>query len=566
MATPIIHLCPIRRKFHFKGSPTVREAFPALNIDMGAWSGLTGMTEYDGQPRQGPFCAAVAKLRRERSAVACQFIALGAVALAALVRIPVSAWLGDRVPFITFFPAVAITCMMCGAGPGLTATVAALVAASFVLPPAGTIRVDSVVDLFSLALFTCINLTFVVISRRMTRAVAATDRITAELAQSQAHLRMLIDGARDYAIFSMDLAGQITLWSPGAERLFGYTEAEALGQRVHILFTPEDVRYGAVEEELGKASSEGRAEDERWHLHKNGTRLFCSGFTRPMLNGEGLQVGYTKIARDMTDRRRTEEELRQYRERLEELVAARTDALQQSLDQLRRSERLASIGTMAAGVAHEINNPLNSILLTADYARRFPKEVESETAFDTIMNEARRCGRIVRGILKFAKDEKSVKEDSDLHEVVRRVAGIIGQYVPAENLWLDLDLAASLPPVTINATEIEQVLVNLIKNAVEASEDEVRVVIRTESDGEEVVVVVEDNGPGMSPETLRQIFDPFFSTHQHSGGTGLGLSICHSIITDHAGTITAYSRVGKGTSFTIRLPVKTKEPELPAAL
>src|SRR5690606_38850302 len=157
-------------------------------------------------------------------------------------------------------------------------------------------------------------------------------------------------------------------------------------------------------------------------------------------------------------------------------------------------------------------------------------------------------------------DEKTAKEAGDVHEVIHRTAGMISQYLPSENLWLDLDLAPALPPVPMNSTELEQVLVNLIKNAVEAADGEdVRVVIRTMLERGEVVLRVENNGPGMSESVLRQIFDPFFSTHQHRGGTGLGLSICHGIISDHSGTITAQSRPGEGTVFTIRLPVATDQ-------
>jgi signal transduction histidine kinase len=261
------------------------------------------------------------------------------------------------------------------------------------------------------------------------------------------------------------------------------------------------------------------------------------------------------VCMDITERKRAEEELTRHRDRLEELVAERTEALRNSQEQLRHSERLASIGTFAAGIAHEINNPLNHILLTAQFAQRFMRQEEYQDAFGTIAEAAQRGGHIVQNILKFAKADSTAKLPEDPNEVVRHAAAVAQTYLAGRSVNVDIRLAPALPPIEMNTTEIEQVMINLIKNAAESADGIVHVRIGTERDTDVVRLTVEDDGPGIPEEDLPYIFDPFFSTKRKSGGTGLGLSICHGIIADHRGSLTVDSKVGRGTTFRIELPV-----------
>jgi signal transduction histidine kinase len=239
---------------------------------------------------------------------------------------------------------------------------------------------------------------------------------------------------------------------------------------------------------------------------------------------------------------------------LQELVDEQTDALRQSLEQLRRSERLASIGTFAAGIAHEINNPLNSILLAAQCALRGPADQDYAEAFRIITEAAQRGGRIVHGILKFARGIQTERSLDSLNDAVRRAADLVRGYLRAGIVGIELDLCSDLPSIEMNATEIEQVIINLVKNAAEAADRRVHVAVRTEACGDRVRLIVQDDGPGVPAEQLPFIFDPFYTTKQATGGTGLGLSICHGIITEHGGTIGVESQLGAGTRFTIEFP------------
>lgn len=265
-----------------------------------------------------------------------------------------------------------------------------------------------------------------------------------------------------------------------------------------------------------------------------------------LLEDEGtLLVG---VCTDVDERRRAEDELTRHRDRLEELVEERTQ-------QLQRSERLASIGTLAAGIAHEINNPLNSILLTANHAIKYGKPEEYHDAFRNIADEAVRGGRIVKGILKFAKEERGSRTNANISDVVRHAVDMARSYVDHGKLTIELSLEENLPLVPLSLTEMEQVIVNLIKNAAEASPGHVKVTLSTFADEGHVCIVVADDGPGMPPEVARYIFDPFFSTKRHTGGSGLGLSICHGIISDHGGFISVDTKERTGTRFTIKLPI-----------
>lgn len=254
------------------------------------------------------------------------------------------------------------------------------------------------------------------------------------------------------------------------------------------------------------------------------------------------------VAADVTERKRVEEELQRHRKELEQLVTERTE-------QLRRAERLASIGTLAAGIAHEINNPLNAILMTAECAIRCGSENDVGELLNVIRAEAQRGGRIIKGILRFSRNENSQKTPGDLNAVVRHAAELSRIYVNRPNLELALRLTADLPPVNMNTTEMEQVVVNLIKNAAEATGAALTVTVATACSDAEALVTVADNGPGIPPDVLWRVFDPFFSTKRNSGGTGLGLSICHGIVQEHGGTIRVHSDPGSGTRFEIRLPV-----------
>ena len=247
---------------------------------------------------------------------------------------------------------------------------------------------------------------------------------------------------------------------------------------------------------------------------------------------------------DMTERRRAEERLKLTREAM------------------LRSERLASLGTLAAGIAHEINNPLGSILAAARNAveagRTPGGEKQVTMCLETIARNTKRCADIVKSVLQFSRRQPSEKQAGDLNATVERALDLIREYASDRGAGIETHLARSLPEIRFSPVEMEQVIVNLIKNAVESGEG-IRVTIDTEARGDLVRLRVRDNGRGMGEEGLRHLFDPFYTTRQEEGGSGLGLSIAHGIVTDHGGTIEVTSAPGSGSEFLVSLPAVSGE-------
>jgi two-component system cell cycle sensor histidine kinase/response regulator CckA len=368
-----------------------------------------------------------------------------------------------------------------------------------------------------------------------------------------AHLAAIVDSSQD-AILSKTLDGVITSFNPAAARLYGYRPDEIIGKSVEVLLPPDRKgEFRAVMEQIQQGRSVPHYDTIR--RRKDGSLVNVSITISPTRGLDGRLIGASAIARDITDRITSEEELCKYRDHLEELVRERTEALRRSLEELRRTERLASIGTLAAGIAHEINNPINAILMTAQYGVDYGDDLDPKTAYRSIIEQAGRCGRIVKGILQFARHERLQKTLCNVNDVVRQAALLAKTYMASPGLALDFELDTGLPELPLSRTEFEQVIVNLVKNSIEAAHGRVNVRISTRRDAQAVVVHVADDGPGMPSDTASQVFDPFFSTRQHHGGTGLGLSICHRIVADHGGTIAVQSRPGEGTTFLIRLPV-----------
>ena len=227
-------------------------------------------------------------------------------------------------------------------------------------------------------------------------------------------------------------------------------------------------------------------------------------------------------------------------------------------EKLQRSEQLASIGTLAAGIAHEINNPVGGILLSAQSALEeiglSPDGDYVKRCLEEIVEDAKRCGRIIQSVLRYARQESTQRWSSDINTLVKRTLHLTRESVLKREGALVLDLAEDLPLIAVNPTELEQVLVNLIQNAMDLSGGGTRVSISTRRSADGVRVVVSDNGPGIPPEQLEHIFDPFYTTRGQTGGTGLGLSVVHGIIRAHGGRIETESIPGHGTTFTVDLP------------
>jgi signal transduction histidine kinase len=253
-----------------------------------------------------------------------------------------------------------------------------------------------------------------------------------------------------------------------------------------------------------------------------------------------------------------EAERRGCRECVDERVIVRTRELEESQTKLRQAERLAALGTLAAGLAHQLNNPIGAVLLAAQNARLLQAipsaKAEFQACLEDIVGSAERCAAVVRDMLRFAETKASEKWPMLLNPIVESAVEAARPYLVKRKADVRLELADDLPPALLSPLSIEQVLVNLHRNAADSAVDRVHIEICTAATRTGLQLVVRDDGRGMSEEERRRVFDPFFTTRDHQGAAGMGLSLVHGIIREHGGSIDVQSTPGRGTTFTVLLP------------
>jgi two-component system cell cycle sensor histidine kinase/response regulator CckA len=377
------------------------------------------------------------------------------------------------------------------------------------------------------------------------------------LRESERRYRLLAENATDM-ISCQDAEGVILYVSPACRLLVGYEPDELVGCKPYKSFHPDDV--DAVQRTVSavlRASESGTVEYRA--RRKDGSWGWFESTLKAMPGAQGEKVAhFVSVTRDIANRKEAEAELVRYRDHLEELIEQRTRELEESLKRLQLSERLASVGTLAAGIAHEINNPVGMILLAAQNAVRLKGTPEADAvayrALDKIIANAKRCSQIVKGVLQFARQEPTEKWPADINTIVAHAVELTRAYAQECGAFVCAELTPGLPAVMANPIQIEQVLVNLIRNAIEAGSRNLQVDIHTESAPDKIRVMIRDNGRGMTAEQKERLFDPFYTTRQSKGGTGLGLSISHGIITEHGGSMDVRSKLGHGTTIAIDLP------------
>ena len=364
--------------------------------------------------------------------------------------------------------------------------------------------------------------------------------------------RLIVESARDFAIFMTDPEGRVTTWNPGAEHIFGYSALEIIGRPASVLFTPEAAALGAFERELGTAASEGRASDDGWQLRKDGTRFWASGVMASMRDEAGRLRGFVKVLRDRTDARRVEEE----RERvLEREQAARRDA----------EAAMRMRDEFVAVVSHELRTPLSAILLWArmlrvgaikpqDQARALLTIEQSATAQRKLIDDLLDASRMLSG-----KVQLSVRE-VELAPLIHAALEVVRPMSEAKGVLVTAELADTTGRARVDPDRLQQVLWNLLHNAVKFTPSGGRVCVRLSRLERAVRLEVEDTGRGISPAFLPYVFERFrqadASTTREHGGLGLGLSITHQLVELHGGTLRASSPgEGLGATFTLELPL-----------
>jgi len=254
--------------------------------------------------------------------------------------------------------------------------------------------------------------------------------------------------------------------------------------------------------------------------------------TSPIFNEKGEVTGSVHIVRDMSERKRMEE-------------------------QLVMTDRLASIGELASGIAHELNNPLTSVIGFSQLLMEgnIPDNIKEDLG--TVYSEAQRAATIVKNLLTFARKHAPVKQQSQVNSILEDVLRLRAYEQKVNNIEVDKRLATDLPEIMVDYFQMQQVFLNIIVNAEFAmleTHGKGKLAITTERANGVIKVTFTDDGPGISKENMKRIFSPFFTTKEVGKGTGLGLSICHGIVSEHGGRIYAESEFGRGAAFVVELP------------
>ncbi|MHB8765145.1 MAG: sensor histidine kinase [Deferrisomatales bacterium] len=264
---------------------------------------------------------------------------------------------------------------------------------------------------------------------------------------------------------------------------------------------------------------------------------------------------------EMTEKLNTARtQLEEWARTLESKVEERTEEIQRMQTQLVRSEKLASLGELVAGIAHELNNPLTGILVLSSIMQKEAKlDPTTRDDVETIVHESQRCARIVKGLLDFSRESIPQKRPCQINDVIDSTLVLVRTQALFHDIEIVKKYGEGLPEVLADPHQLEQVLINVLLNAAQAMPNGGRLVLETTPRPAQVVVRIADTGGGIPPENLGRIFDPFFTTKE-SRGTGLGLSVSYGIVQNHGGTIEVESELGVGTAFTIQLPIAAAEP------
>jgi two-component system sensor kinase FixL len=353
------------------------------------------------------------------------------------------------------------------------------------------------------------------------------------------YLAAIVESSDD-AIIGKTLDGIVTSWNRGAEVIFGFTAGEMLGGSIALIFPPDRlVEEAAILERMRRGEQLDHYETVR--RRKDGTLIDVSLTVSPIRDASGAIIGISKIARDVTERKR---------------AAAHLDQLRSELFHV---SRLASMGQMASTLAHELNQPLTAVASYVAGLRRLAADGMTDAQlFQQIagkaIDQATRAAEIVRRLRAFISRGETERRPGDVNEVVREAIDLGLGDVRQHGVEPTLRLAPDLPKVLIDRIQIEQVVVNLVRNAVEALQQSSRRDLRVETSPSEgmVVIRVTDSGPGISPEIADRLFEPFATTK--STGIGVGLSICRQIVGAHGGRLWVEANQPQGAIFSVTLP------------
>jgi two-component system CheB/CheR fusion protein len=382
--------------------------------------------------------------------------------------------------------------------------------------------------------------------------VTALHEAEERLRQGEQRVRIAAETTRDYAILTFDEEGRITTWNAGAERVFGFKDGEALGEHLGLVYSAEDRLAGLPQDEMRRARDEGRAEDERWHVRKDGSLVYCSGVTTPLVDPSS--TGYVKIARDITASK--------------QLEIAR-DALLEREKAVREQAQVANEtkDEFLAVMSHELKNPLNLIQVNAELLVLLP-EVQGVPSVIQAGNTIRRAVKSQAQIIDDLLDLSRVRTGKlalrlapvRLHDIVSLIVQAVRN--DAQGKGIEVVLESDDPDASISgdAVRTEQIVWNLVSNAVKFTPSGGRVTVRLEPDDGCMRLQVSDTGQGIDPEFLPRVFGMFTQEIRRNsrtdGGLGIGLALVQELAVAQGGRVLAESEgLGRGSRFSVWLPI-----------
>jgi PAS domain S-box-containing protein len=389
-----------------------------------------------------------------------------------------------------------------------------------------------------------------------------TERKASELMlkRSEEQFRLLVQGVTDYAIYMLDLDGNVSNWNAGAQRIKGYLPGEIVGRHFSTFYTEEDRARGEPARALQRARDEGKFEKEGWRVRKDGSRFWAYVVIDPLRDETGQIFGYAKITKDVTERKEAQEKLDRTREALNQ------------------SQKMEAIGHLTGGIAHDFNNLLMAVLSSLELIRkRLPDDPKIAMLFDNAVQGAQRGTVLTKRMLAFARRQELNKETIVIPDLVRGMSDML-QRALGQSISIETRFPLRLSAVTADANQLEMALLNLAVNSRDAMPDGGLITISARDEtveagnaqgldpGRYVCLRVADTGRGMDEETLRRATEPFFTTKGRGKGTGLGLPMVHGLAEQFGGRFELRSSPDQGTVASLWLPVSkaaaARPPEL----
>lgn len=354
---------------------------------------------------------------------------------------------------------------------------------------------------------------------------------------AEEQLRLLVDSVKDYAIFMLDTQGRVQTWNTGAERIKGYRADEIIGQHISRFYPPEARDADRPARLLAEAERLGRVEEENWRVRKDGTRFWADVVISAVRDAQGVLRGFSKVTRDLTERKLAEEEMRR---------------LAQAQEAVRLRDEFLSIAS------HELKTPITALQLHLQSMRGRALDPMVASSLERAIRSSVRLTTLVETLMDVARLSTGRLElKPEPMDMAKMVSEVLERH-QASAMNAGCEVSARLEPGvtgTWDPLRVEQVITNLLSNAFKyAAGTPVRILLASE--GRDAVLEVIDGGPGIPPEALSRIFDRFerASSSGHSGGLGLGLFVTREIVVAHGGSISARNPPGGGAAFTIRLP------------